>query len=696
MRELFLSALLLGACIPALAAPAEAPSRAFEGRDLFALQLATDPQIRPDGRSVAYVRVSYDIMTDRGRQSLWLVDSQTGEQTPLVTGPGSHSSPRWSPTADRLAYVSTAEGGRPQLFVLWMQTGQTARVADLSYPPGNLTWSPDGKWIAFTAFMPDEKAKLGEPPPKPEGADWAAPLEVITDVTYRADGAGYLKPGYTHVYRVSAEGGAPVQLTFGAYNETGPLSWTPDGRHLLFSANRGANWRREPLNPEIYQVSVADGSVTALTSRNGQDLAPHVSPDGKTIAYVGFDDKLLSYHSTQLYVMGIDGSNPRPLTSALDRSIDELAWAADGRSLYVRYDDQAITKIGRVWLDGRIEPVVEGLSGATLDRPYTGGAFTVARNGTIAFTSGSTTRPSDISVARGARRVQLTHLNEGLLAAKTLGPVLKLPVTSSFDQRPIDAWLVLPPGFVAGHRYPLILEIHGGPFAAYGPLFSTDNQLFAAAGYAVLYTNPRGSTSYGQAFTKLIHHRYPGEDYDDLMSAVDAAITQGYADPDNLFVTGGSGGGVLTAWIVGKTTRFKAAATQKPVINWASTVLTTDIYTFMPKYWFSKLPWEDPESYWQRSPLSLVGAVKTPTLVLVGDQDFRTPLSDSEQYYQALQLQGVPTALVKVPGASHGGLAARPSQSAARASALLAWFNKYRVAEGAAAHAPNDADDPGP
>ncbi len=253
-----------------------------------------------------------------------------------------------------------------------------------------------------------------------------------------------------------------------------------------------------------------------------------------------------------------------------------------------------------------------------------------------------------------------------------------LAVTSSFDQIPIDAWLVMPPNFDGSKKYPMILEIHGGPFASYGPYFSTDNQLYAAAGYVVLYVNPRGSTSYGDKFANFIHHAYPGHDYDDLMSAVDAAIAKGFVDPDNLFVTGGSGGGVLTAWIVGSTDRFRAAATQKPVINWTSTALTTDIYTFIPKYWFAKPPWEDPQGYWKRSPLSLVGAVKTPTLVVVGDQDLRTPVSDAEQYYQALQLRGVPTALVKVPGASHGGLAARPSQSAAKASAILAWFEQFR------------------
>jgi len=678
MRNLLAVALLCAVWTCSPADTAHTATRALQGGDLFGLQLATDPQIRADGDSIAYVRVSFDVMTDKARQTIWLVDTASGAQRPLVTEAGSHSSPRWSPGADRLAYVSTADGGKPQIYVRWMHTGQSARLAELTEPPGDLEWSPDGKWIAFTMFAPVEKSQLGAAPPKPEGAQWAPPLEVITDLTYRADGEGYLRPGYTHVYVISAEGGAPRQLTFGAYNESGPISWTRDGRHLIVTGNRTENWRREPVNSELYRVALADGAIEPLTSRNGPDHAASVSPDGRSIAYLSYEDELLSYQNVELHVMDVDGSNPRSLTASLDRSIDQLQWSHDGRSVYVRYDDEGATKVARVGLDGRIETVAQGLSGASLDRPYTGGEFTVARDGTIAYTSGSALRPSEISVARRSRARQLTHLNEGLFADKALGEVRTLEVRSSFDQRPIDAWLIMPANMDPARKYPLILEIHGGPFSAYGPLFSTDDQLYAAAGYVVLYANPRGSTSYGHEFANLIHHRYPSEDYDDLMSAVDAAVATGHVDANNLFVTGGSGGGVLTAWIVGKTTRFNAAATQKPVINWASTVLTTDVYTYMPKYWFAQLPWENPQSYWERSPLSLVGSVKTPTLVLVGDQDFRTPLSDSEQYYQALQLQGVPTALVKVPGASHGGLTARPSQSAAKASAILAWFERYR------------------
>ena len=662
-----------------VAAPAEAPSKYFEGKDLFGLQVATDPQIRPDGGAVAYVRVSYEIMTDSGRRSIWLVDTATGLQTPLATGAASNVSPRWSPDGERLAYVSSAENGRAQLFVRWMRSGVSARVAEFIDAPDDLAWSHDGKWIAFTMFAPDEKAKLGSAPAKPEAAQWAAPLEVISDIIYRADGAGYLKAGYTHLYVVPADGGAPRQLTFGAFNEAGPLAWTVDDEHIVLSGNRLENWRREPVNTELYEVTVSDASIVPLTTRNGPDAAPAISPDGKLLAFLGFDDRLLGSQSNELYVMDRGSRTIRSLTDKLDRSIDDLQWASDGRSLYVRYDDKGTTRVGRIALDGKLTEVVSGLGGAGIDRPYTGGAFTVSRNGVVAFTSGTPQRPSDIVIVQRGSKRQLTNLNEGSLGGKTLGEVSELAVKSSFDQRSIAAWVVKPPQFEKGKKYPLILEIHGGPFAAYGPVFTTDDQLYATAGYVVLYVNPRGSTSYGDEFANLIHHDYPSHDYDDLMSAVDAAIAQGYVDDQNLFVTGGSGGGILTAWIVGRTQRFRAAASQKPVINWASTVLTTDGATYMPKYWFAKMPWDDPDSYWKRSPLSLVGSVTTPTLVVVGDQDFRTPVSESEQYYEALQLKGVPTALVKVPGASHGGLTARPSQSAAKASAILAWFERYRT-----------------
>lgn len=649
------------------------------GIDLFGLETASDPQISPDGTRVAYVRQSADIMADRMRPTIWLVDTRTGEQTPLAAAPGAHMAPRWSPDGRRLAYVSAPEGSPPQLYVRWMESGAVARITGLPDSPSSIAWAPDGRQLAYVMRVPGEPTKLGSQPPRPEGAKWAEPLEVIDRVTYRADGAGYLKPGFDQVFVVSADGGAPRQVTTGNFDHAGPLSFSPDGRSLVLSANRRADWEREPNDSEVFALDLASGAMTQLTHRYGPDQNAVLSPDGRRIAFVGYDDKHASYTPAQLYVMDRDGTNLRALNPGLDRAIEDLAWAGDSGSLYVSYDDQANRKVARIDLSGKMTTVAEGLAGAGLDRPYTGGSFSVARNGTLAYTADPTRgqRPADLFVGKR----QLTRLNADLLGSKTLGRVEALPVTAS-DGRAIAAWLVLPPGYQPGTRVPLILEIHGGPHTAYGPVFSTDDQLYAAHGYAVLYANPRGSTSYGSEFANLIDKNYPGDDYTDLMSAVDAAIARGVADPDNLFVTGGSGGGVLTSWIVGKTDRFRAAAAQKPVINWISEALTMDGTGFTSRYWFRKQPWEDPMAYWNRSPLSLVGNVKTPTLVVVGSEDFRTPVSESEQYYAALQIRGVPTALVKVPGASHGGFTARPSQSAAKASAILAWFDRYRKGAG--------------
>ena len=352
-------------------------------------------------------------------------------------------------------------------------------------------------------------------------------------------------------------------------------------------------------------------------------------------------------------------------------------WASDSRRIYFQYEDGGVEHVAHVDRQGRSAVVAEDLGGTALSRPYTGGQFHVA-GGTVAYTQTSPTRPAELATIRGNRITTLTTLNEDALGAKTMAAVEPMTVTSSVDGRRIDAWIATPPGFdsTTTDTHPLILEIHGGPFAAYGPHFAAEVQLYAAAGYVVLYVNPRGSSSYGAEFANLIHHAYPGNDYGDLMTAVDAAIAEGYADPEQLYVTGGSGGGILTAWIVTQTDRFKAAASVKPVINWYSFVLTADAYVFFQRYWFATPPWEDPEAYLARSPLHFVNQVKTPTMVMTGERDYRTPISESEQFYQALQLSGVDTALVRIPEASHG-IAARPSHLVNKALHVLAWFERY-------------------
>ncbi len=575
MIKTSLLALFAGASIfatPVLAQEAASTVSRFEGKDIFALQVAADPQISPDGRSVAYVRRQGDIMTDRQKGAIWLVDVTSGRQRPLVEGA---SQPRWSPDGRRLAYVAADGKGNAQLFVRWIAEDATVRVTGLPDSPSAISWSPDGKSIAYVMRVPGEPMKLGKAPDKPEGAEWAKPLEVIDRIDYRSDGGGYVEPGYDQVFLVAADGGPSRQLTSGDYQHGGPLSWSPDGRSLLFSAVRKPDWQREVFDPEIYSLDLGSGAIRALTDRRGPDIAPVVSPDGATVAYLGYDDRRLSYQNTLLYVMNRDGSGVRAITAGLDRSIDRVEWAADGRSLYAQYDERGVNRVARITLDGKLTELATGLTGTAFDRPYSGGDFTVSRGGVIAVTSGSALRPADLSVVSGGKARRLTALNDDFLAHKSLGQVRELAVKAP-DGREVPAWLVTPPGYRPGQKVPLVLEIHGGPHTAYGPHFSTDDQLYAAAGYAVLYTNPRGSTSYGEQFAQLIHHKYPGDDYGDLMAAVDAAIAAGVADPDNLFVTGGSGGGVLTSWIVGKTDRFRGAATQKPVINWVSEALTMD------------------------------------------------------------------------------------------------------------------------
>ena len=656
----------------------------FRPRDVFELEYASDPQISPDGERVVYVRNFFDVMTDRRRSNLWSIGFDGGDHRPLTTGNENDSSPRWSPDGKRLLYVSSLDG-TTQLYVRWMDTGQTARITQLTESPGGMAWSPDGTQIAFTMLVPDSPAPMIEMPKAPEGAEWAPPARVIDDVVYRADGAGMLEAGFTHVFVVPAEGGTPRQLTTGNFHHRDTPSWGRDGKILYLSANRHRDWEHVGRNSEVYALDVASGHLTAMSDRFGPDRSPVVAPDGQAIALLGYDDHVQGYQVTKLYTRSLDeGGAWKCVTDSLDRSVSSPRWARQAMAragLYFQYADQGNTKLGFL-PRGRteIEVLAHDLGGTSLGRPYGGGSFSVDDDTRFAFTMGRPDFPADVAVGErgvaGTRRI--THLNDDLLGHKTLGVVEERWWESSCDGRRIQGWVIKPPHFDPARKYPLVLEIHGGPFADYGDRFTAEGQLYAAAGYVVLYCNPRGSSSYGEEFGNLIHHAYPGNDYDDLMSGVDAVLAEGYVDATQLFVTGGSGGGVLTAWIVGKTDRFRAAVVAKPVINWTSFVLTSDSTNFYWRYWFPGYPWDFPEHYHARSPLSLVGNVTTPTMLLSGDEDWRTPIGEAEQYYTALRLRGVDTALVRFPGASHG-IASRPSRMISKVLHVLAWFARCRT-----------------
>jgi dipeptidyl aminopeptidase/acylaminoacyl peptidase len=660
--------------------PAQSSAHKLTAMDEFQIQLPTDPQISPDGKKIVYVRRFADPMTDRRYSNLWIINTDGTDHRPITSGNRSDMSPRWSPDGTRVAYLSDADG-KQQIYVRWMDSGQTARLSNVDQGPDGIVWSPDGKMISFSALVLGKGPHLADLPNPPAGAKWADPPAAYDRLVYRFNGAGYLKPGYQQVFVVSAEGGAPRQVTNGDFPNGGSeltgvnhASWSPDGKYLFLSANRHAESEHEFFDSEVYEFGVADGSVRALTNRKGPDDSPEVSPNGKWIAYEGFDDRYQGHQNTKLYLMNRDGTVPHSLSDKLDRDAHNPKWVADSSGVYFQYDDQGDGKIGFYSATGEFKKIADHV--ASTVGAGGNGSFSIAHNGTIAFTSGRPDNPGDIAVIdHGSQRV-LTALNQELLEQKKPGHVEEIWYESSKDKRKVEGWIVQPPDFDPSKKYPLILQIHGGPFADYGDRFDFEMQVYAAMGYVVLYTNPRGSTSYGEEFSNLIHHAYPGDDFDDLNSGVDAVVAKGYIDTNNLYVTGGSGGGVLTCWTIEHTDRFRAAASLYPVINWYSFALTSDI-PFITKYWFPGNPWDNTEQYMQRSLTNLVAKVKTPTLVMTGEADYRTPISEAEQFYEALKLLNIDTVLVRVPEEPHG-ISRRPSHHIAKMLYISGWFEQHK------------------
>ena len=657
-------------------------SKRFTAERVFDIEYATGPQISPDGKAIIYVRHSMDRMTDRDTGHLWIIDVESGAQRPLLGAGGSAGAPSWSPDGSRVLYTSTANG-KPELKLVYMDTGLSYSIAQFEESPSGATWSPDGRNIAFSMFVPGDKPGFATPPEQPEGAEWSEPVKVIDDLTFRFDGAGYLEDGADQVFVLPAEGGTPRQVTKGEA-EMGGQAWL-DNDTLLVTGNLADDRDMDPIESEIYAVELADLSISPLTSRNGPDYAPMPSPDGQSIAFRGYDDEEKSYQQDHLYLMSADGSNVRELVPGFAGSPAQIEWAPDGKSLFMLFEDHGVLTLNEVDLQGRMNEVVTGIGGTSIGRPYAGGSFSVAKSGRreqVAYTAGFTDRPAEIATIRsdGKNARVLTDLNADVLPYLDMASIEEFKVASSHDGLEIEAWVALPHDFKADGSFPLILEIHGGPFSMYGPFFASEIQRYAAEGYVTVYVNPRGSTGYGEEFAQEIEQAYPGYDYDDLMSVVDDLVARNYADPDRLFVTGGSGGGILTAWIVTKTDRFAAAASIKPVINWMTMALAGDIAQYVRRHWIREDPWSNPEAFLKLSPITYVDQVVTPTLVMVGEEDWRTPAWEAEQFYTALKMNDVETALIRVPGSSHY-IASRPSRLIAKTDNIMGWFAKYDPAK---------------
>ena len=650
----------------------------FELEDIFALQYANDIQISPDGKQIVYRKMGYDIMSDKNVGNLWILNTDGSGHQKLTIKDADETSPRWSPSGDRIAFVSQGKKGS-EIFIYWTQTAKMARMTQLPQNPSSLTWSPNGLQLAFSMFVPSLPPVIAKIPKSPKGAKWAKKPRITDRLNHESDGKGYIPTGFSHLFIMPSSGGLVKQVSSGNFHHRGSISWSKDSTTLYFSANRKPDWEYDFRNSEIYKINLNDGQILPLTERDGPDSAPSISPNGKMIAFIGFDDKREAYQNRLLYLMDIEGSEKRLISQNIDASISSIKWDAESKGLYFNYDQHGNGKIGYLSTNGKFKKITDNRGGTTLGRPYSSGMFSVSKNGKLAYTYSRPNHPADIATVdhNGQNWKRLTDFNQALFAFKKPGKVEELWYTSSVDGRKLQGWIVYPPDYDSSKKYPFMVENHGGPISNYGDRYSIEMQLYAAAGYIVFYPNPRGSTSYGEEFANLLLNNYPGEDYNDVMDGVDTCIAKGIAHEDQLFVAGGSAGGIMSAWMIGKNSRFEAAVVVKPVMNWTSKLLVADNYYGYTNSRYEGQVWENPTSYWNFSPISLVGNIQTPTMVMVGMNDLRTPPSEAKQLYHALKLRKIPTVLVEIPEASHG-IAKRPSNLMTKVAHTLAWFEKYR------------------
>lgn len=687
---------------------AGSPKRAITDKDLFDFIWVANPQVSPDGSRVAFTRVNVDEKRTGYETSIWTVATD-GKEAPVRLTNGKHDAqPRWSPDGKHIAFVRGGEkdeSGKPkpgQLAMLSLAGGEAWTITNLPKGASSAVWSPDGKRIAFVSTTTQEDiektekkgaARPGEA--KAAESEHESDVHVITRAVYRSNDEGYLDPKrHSHIWildvpTTSDQMPKPVQLTSGSFSE-GQQTWSKDGRRIYFLTRRVDEPYYELPSTDIYSVPASGGTpekLATLPMRIGDFV---LSPDGHKFAFHGsVTQPVRSYSEPDLWVMEVaPDAKPTNLTATYDFDMGSsvfgdnaaprggggrsLYWSADGRTLFDIVEKQGRTPIVRV--DTQSGTVTELTRGdqAVLDFSMNPDATTI-----VALVSTPIMIGDLFSVASDGAQTRITDFNQKLWSQLNLTEPEEINYTS-FDGKRIQGWIQKPPDFDPNKKYPLILNIHGGPHAAYGWVFDHEFQWMAAKGYVVLYPNPRGSTSYGQDFGNIIQYHYPGDDYRDLMAGVDAVLKLGYVDPKKLGVTGGSGGGVLTDWTITHTDRFAAAVSQRDISNWASWWYTADFTLFQPT-WFKAPPFEDPQDYINRSAITFVKNIRTPVLFVLGESDYRTPQdSGGEQLFRALKYLKRPTAMVVFPRETHElSRSGEPWHRVERLGYIVGWFDKW-------------------
>ncbi|HEX4965967.1 MAG TPA: S9 family peptidase [Thermoanaerobaculia bacterium] len=665
-RSTVFSGLSLAALLTLPLAAAE-EIRPLKVDDIFALKSVSDPRISPDGLWVAYTVRWLDPKEDNSDSDIYMLPFKGGAPVRLTSSPKAESRPRFSPDGRWLAFLSGRDGKHAQVWLLDRRGGEAVKLTDYKSDVSDLAWSPDGKRLALVVgdVDPDEHDDDKAEGAGSGGADKTPKPIVIHRLQFKRDGEGYLRELRQHLYVYDVAAKTSIQVTSGAYEDSDP-NWSPDGRWLAFTSNR----TQEPDandNSDVYVVEAKAGQTPrAVTTSPGTDRSPAFSPDGKSIVYLaGGDPKDIWYATNSVAVVPVAGGQPRLLTQSLDRNVEDPHFSPDGKFIYFLLEEGGNEHLARV-------PTAGGPVERTVDGERSIQTFDVGAKGELVVLESTPQRPSEVSVVEGGALRPLTHVNDDFLKGIRLGKVQRIQATSA-DGTKIDAFLTLPPDAKPGERLPTLLRIHGGPTAQYNTAFQTEWQILASQGYAIVAANPRGSTGYGRDFSRAIWADWGHKDFEDVMAAVDQAVAMGVADPDRLGVGGWSYGGILTDYVITKTTRFKAATSGASESNHVANY-GTDHYQ---KEWEAELglPWKNTDLWIRISPFYQVEKVKTPTLILCGGNDVNVPTLNSEQLYQALRRLGVETELVIYPNQSHG--ISKPSYQKDRYERYIAWYDKH-------------------
>lgn len=655
--------------------------RPFMPEDILRLKTVSDPQISPDGSRIAYTLTFVDGEKDEYRSHIYVVPTTGGPAIRWTNGPKRDAQPRWSPDGKYLAFVREVPDQRPQIYLMRSDGGEAWKLTNLPKGAGNPVWSPDSKQIAFVAATggeeKEEKEKTEIEKHRPR---------VIEHLNYKFDGTGYFDGRRSHIFVISVVGSdaqrlpEPRQLTDGDWDDQYPC-WSPDGRQIAFLSYREPDRHEVLWLNDVWVIAAEGGEPRKLTRSRGPANLPVWSPDGAWIAYSGHEYGMAGAARTvHLNVIPAGGGEPRVLTAALDRHVvgpvappaPVFAWSPDSRGLYFIAMDHGNMPVFFVDLDGNVRPVISG------ERQVTG--LTLTPDGTrLAFTAWHSNSPGDVYTALndGREERQLTAVNHEVLAEIDLGRTEHIHYKGADDWE-IEGWVLLPPDFREGQRYPAVLEVHGGPHSQYGNAFQPGFHALAGAGYLVVYLNPRGSTGYGEAFCLACVNDWGGKDFTDLLLGLDHVVGLGWADPDRLGNTGYSYGGFMTAWAIGHSDRFKAAVAGGCVSNAYSIWGTSDIGPQFMQYEFGDtLPHEQPTRYLERSPVQYLAKCTTPLLLLHHDGDLRCPIAQSEEVFAVLKKLGKEVVMVRYPGGFHTYLTHAPSQRVDAIQRTIAWFDRH-------------------